>query len=388
MAMAPRPAGARAGAADRARARGGVAEEPARHRGLGVRAHRALDRHRHAQPRGGAAAGAEEPADPGAGDLSRRRARRSGCCRPRSPRSRALVDEQRAARAVPDAERQAGGAALRARGRAGADRRAAEVHRRGEGGARGDARRARGLDRGDAGERDGDRRHGARPRLAAGAVRRGAAEPRPGRARRADGGDVEGRALQPDRAADAARAAGEAAARADRRRRPRRRRRERHRPHRADGDAEPLDPPAGRHLDRARHPALRHRPLHPDRLGDALEARRGGRGAGRGARGDPAGAAARAHLLHAARPPVRQPGARRSGSAARRPCRRPETGEGGTPHGTHPGRHPEGQGAPRRRGRGRLPPPLGAGACARAAPRRRRSGPPGPSSPPSSPTRG
>ena len=57
-------------AADRARARGGVAEEPARHRRLGVRAHRALDRHRHAQPRGGAAAGAEEPDDPGAGDLS------------------------------------------------------------------------------------------------------------------------------------------------------------------------------------------------------------------------------------------------------------------------------------------------------------------------------
>ena len=39
-------AGARAGAADRARARGGLAAEPARHRGLGVRAHRALDRHR------------------------------------------------------------------------------------------------------------------------------------------------------------------------------------------------------------------------------------------------------------------------------------------------------------------------------------------------------
>ena len=39
-------------------------------------------------------------------------------------------------------------------------------------------------------------------------------------------------------------------------------------------------------------------------------------------------------------------------------------------------------------GSGPLPPPLGAGRCARAAPRRRLPGPPGPSSRTSSPTRG
>ena len=43
----PRPAGARAAAAARPRARGGVAAQPARHRRLGVRAHRPLGRHRH-----------------------------------------------------------------------------------------------------------------------------------------------------------------------------------------------------------------------------------------------------------------------------------------------------------------------------------------------------
>ena len=47
----PRPAAARAGAAARARARGGGAAEPARHRGLGVRAHRPLGRGRRSAPR-------------------------------------------------------------------------------------------------------------------------------------------------------------------------------------------------------------------------------------------------------------------------------------------------------------------------------------------------
>ena len=61
-----------------------------------------------------------------------------------------LVEEQRAARALPGEDGEAAAPLTELDDRAGADRRAAEVHRRGEGDDRGDARRARRLDPGDA----------------------------------------------------------------------------------------------------------------------------------------------------------------------------------------------------------------------------------------------
>ena len=66
------PPDPRAGAAPRARARGIGAEEPARHRGLGLRAHRPLRGDRRHEPRGGAARGAEERAPAAERDLCAR----------------------------------------------------------------------------------------------------------------------------------------------------------------------------------------------------------------------------------------------------------------------------------------------------------------------------
>ena len=92
------------------------------------------------------------------------------------------------------------------------------------------------------------------------------------------------------------------------------RRRRGHRLHRADGDAEPLDPPAGRPLGRARPAALRHGPLHPHPGRDPLEAGRGARD-DRGDRGgDPGGPPRAAQLLSAARPAARASCSRRSAS--------------------------------------------------------------------------
>ena len=309
------PAGARAAAADRARARGGVAEEPARHRGLGVRAHRALDRHRHAQPRGGAAAGAEEPAGPGPGDLQgvepagpaaaepdhrargarRRAARRPRACPTPSGQPAAPLSELEVELAPIDERLK-----YIAEEKATIEAKLAELE---------------GSIEAMPGNEMVIAEHGARHRLAAGAVRRGA--PNRGQAELGERMEVmskgerfslieqptlPGQPAKPRRTLIAAAglvggiASGiglivlmEMLNRSIRR---------------------PVDISTGLGIQ-----PLRHRALHQDRLGDALEARRGGRRAGRGARGDPADAPARAHLLHAARPLVRQPGARRSGSA-------------------------------------------------------------------------
>ena len=85
---AAQPPDPRAGAAARARARGGGAEEPARHRRLGVRAHRPLLGDGRPQPGGGAARGAEERADPAAHDLRPGQRPHQACSRAGSPRSR------------------------------------------------------------------------------------------------------------------------------------------------------------------------------------------------------------------------------------------------------------------------------------------------------------
>ena len=129
-------------------ARGIGAEEPARHRGLGVRAHRA--------------ASDAVPLSPEEEELQALKSQllqQQAIYRSNSPQIRvlqtriaaleSLVAEQRAARSVPGPDGEAA-KPLSARPRARADRRAAEVHRRGEGHDRADARRARRLDPGDA----------------------------------------------------------------------------------------------------------------------------------------------------------------------------------------------------------------------------------------------
>ena len=83
-----RPPDPRAGAAPRARARGGGAEEPARHRGLGLRAHRPRRGHRRPEPRGGGARS----------DLKSELLQQSAIYAPGSPRIRMLRDPHRRAR--------------------------------------------------------------------------------------------------------------------------------------------------------------------------------------------------------------------------------------------------------------------------------------------------
>ena len=146
----PRPAGARGAAPPRPAARGGGAEEPARHRGLGLRAHRPRQHRGAAQPRGGGAAEPAEPAPAAAGDLQGRAARRSGCCRPGSRRSRASSpsSRRRARCPAPTARRPSRSTELEVelapideQLKYIAEERASD---------RADARRARGLDPGDA----------------------------------------------------------------------------------------------------------------------------------------------------------------------------------------------------------------------------------------------
>ena len=137
-------------------------------------------------------------------------------------------------------------------------------------------------------------------------VRQRRRRPRPGPGHREDRGSLQGPALHPDRGADREEHPGQPAAAADRLRRHRRRPRRGGRLHRPLGDAEPLDPPAGRALQRPRHPADRHHPLHADGGRAAAQARAGPRHPRADRDRHPVRAPGHPHAVHAARPAARR----------------------------------------------------------------------------------
>ena len=200
-------------AAARARARGGVAAATSAPPWSGCSSAPARSsRHRAAQPGGGAAAGAEEPADPAAGDLQGDEPADPGAADPdrraRGPRRRAArrprgARRRRRSRRQPLSELEVELAPIDERLKYIAEEKATIEATLAELEASIQATPKNEMVIGGM-ERD----------LASLQAQYDAAlaEPRPGPGRRADRGAVQGRALQPDRAADAAGQAGEAEA--------------------------------------------------------------------------------------------------------------------------------------------------------------------------------